>query len=91
MKVRITPKNSFKAIGYSVATKEGEKADIIQLGAYWLGADFSSVSYEDYDKLAKGVADQIGMWFRPEERKRGIFPTSSDPWRIILIMSPKAW
>ncbi|AFQ42621.1 AraC family transcriptional regulator [Desulfosporosinus meridiei] len=68
MQVTIAQKDGFKAVGYSIAPREGNKAELIKLGAYWLGSDFSSVSYEDYDKLAGGGADQIGMWFHPEEK-----------------------
>lgn len=67
MKVIMMSKDGFKAVGYSIAPREGDKADMIKSGAYWLGSDFSSVSYEDYNKLARGGVDQVGMWFRPEE------------------------
>jgi len=67
MKVRMVKKDSFKAVGYSIAPKGGKEVDIIESGAYWMDSDFSSVSREDYAKLAKGRADQIGMWFHPEE------------------------
>lgn len=68
MKVTIIKKESFKAVGYSIAPKDGKQVDIIKSGAYWLGSDFSLVSPEDYAKLAKGNADEIGMWFHPEEK-----------------------
>ena len=68
MKVTLTKKDSFKAVGYSIAPKDGKTVDIIKSGAYWLGSDFSLVSNEDYTKLAKGNADEIGMWFHPEEK-----------------------
>lgn len=68
VKVVITKKDDFKAVGYSIAPKDGNKVDIIKSGAYWLGSDFSSVSPEDYVKLTKSGADQIGMWFHPEEK-----------------------
>lgn len=67
MKVTMTQKDGFKAVCYSIAPKDGQEIDIIKAGAYWLGSDFSSVSQEDYAKLAKGGADQIGMWYHPEE------------------------
>lgn len=68
MKMTVMSKSAFKAVGYSIPPRDGDKADMIKSGAYWLGSDFSSVSYEDYDKLAKGRADEIGMWFHPEEK-----------------------
>jgi len=68
MKVTITQKDNLKAVGYSIAPKDGQKVDIVKSAAYWWGSDFSSVSYEDYAKLAKGTADEIGMWFHPEEK-----------------------
>ncbi|MBM7868105.1 AraC family transcriptional regulator [Heliobacterium gestii] len=71
MHVRYEKKDGFKAVGYSIDPQDGQKVDLPASGAYWFGLDFSSASSEDYARLAKtenGYADQIGLWYRPEEK-----------------------
>ncbi|WP_347491299.1 AraC family transcriptional regulator [Desulfoscipio sp. XC116] len=71
MNVQFKRKDGFKAVGYSIAPEDrkvAKEAKLSDLGAYWLYADFSSVSQEEYAGLAKSEdADQIGMWFQPEQ------------------------
>ncbi len=71
MQVKMARKEGFKAVGYSISPqgeRKSRESKVSDLGAYWLHADFSSVSKEDYAKLAKGeIADEIGLWFQPDQ------------------------
>ena len=68
MKVKTVTKDGFKAVGYSIALDGEGTIDIKNGGAYWLNSDFSSVTPEEYRKIAGENADQIGMWIHPKEK-----------------------
>jgi len=65
----ITPEirhfDSFLAVGYCLAPPQGD-LDILDTGAYWAGNDFSSVSKEDYARLASEGLGEVGMWMHPD-------------------------
>lgn len=55
---------AFSAIGY-VLTPDTQ-LDTHKNGAYWLGQDFSSVSREEYAKVAQPGYAEVGAWLHPE-------------------------
>ncbi|MDR3645227.1 MAG: GyrI-like domain-containing protein [Clostridia bacterium] len=68
MKVTMATKSAFKAVGYSLKPRVGHVEGPEKSGAYWLNSDFSSVSREEYAKIAGDQADEIGMWYHPSEK-----------------------
>lgn len=63
---RIIEKAAFKAVGYNIPPKDGREWSAKEDAAQWLGADFSSVSTEDYQRLLNQCWVEIGMWYHPE-------------------------
>ena len=63
MEFAIERKSAFAAIGYYIAPA-GESVDVLESGAYWFGADFSSQPEYPTDSSANG---EIGMWTHPSE------------------------
>ena len=56
---------AFSAVGYSLAPPDGD-FKVLDISAYWLGKDFSSVSKEDYAKLVTPDRGEIGAWMHPD-------------------------
>jgi Bacterial transcription activator, effector binding domain. len=67
MKAQIVHMDAIKAVGYSIPPRDGCETDPGKWGAYWQDQDFSSVSVDDYVRLSRGTAPQIGMWWHPQE------------------------
>lgn len=66
MEPKIIQKQAMQAVGYCIPKKEGNES-VRELGAYWQGADFSSVKQEAYAQLAPQNLGEIGMWFHAED------------------------
>lgn len=61
MNVKFEKLDEIKVVGYELIP-DGE-VDVKTSGAYWLGQDFSSVSKEDFAKVAEGSEAEIGLWY----------------------------
>ena len=59
----LTMMEEFYAVGYAVPGPVGQ-FDAMEYGAFWQGQDFSSVSKEDYAKLAGANCGEVGTWVR---------------------------
>lgn len=64
-------KDAIKAIGYLIPPKDNKPINIVESGAYWQGADFSSVSPEEYGAIA-GDNDEVGVWINPSGKSDGM-------------------
>ena len=65
MNVKFESKETIKAIGYLIPPKGDAEVNMKDAGAYWEGADFSSVSAEEYAKVADSN-NEVGLWIHPD-------------------------
>ena len=63
----LTMMEDFYAVGYAFPGPVGQ-FDAMEYGAFWQGQDFSSVSKEDYAKLAECNCGEVGTWVRFSNR-----------------------
>lgn len=67
MQPRIMEKEKIMAVGYAIKPNANPVGDAADRGAYWDGKDFSSVSKEDYAKLATPNHGDLATWLHPED------------------------
>ena len=72
MYVKFENKESMLAVGYLIPLKDDGPIDIKESGAYWQGADFSSVNPEEYAKVA-GTNNEVGLWIHTEDSEEQVF------------------
>ena len=63
MEFTLEKKGAFSANGYYIAP-HGEKIDVLESGAYWLGINFSGHPTYPIDSAVNG---EVGMWTHPDE------------------------
>lgn len=85
--------NAFTAVGYHLSAPEGA-FDPREEGAYWMGKDFSSISPEDFARLADGGHEEIAGWVEQGELFYFFGPVVQDrsfvPERAAVVEVPAA-
>lgn len=71
LKMTIKDIPAFCAAGYRLFPEEA--VDTREMGAFWLGKDFSVVSSEDYAKLTYPGYAEIGLWLHSENAADGLY------------------
>lgn len=64
MKPKFEKKEAFSAIGYHISPPDGHKVDILDSGAYWIGANFHDRPKYPTDSAIEG---EVGAWTHPDE------------------------
>lgn len=66
MQPRMMEKGAIKAVGYHFVPQDQNVGNASQRAAYWSGQDFSSVSKEDYARLATPNQGDLSIWLCQE-------------------------
>lgn len=67
MEPKYVQKGAIMAVGYKIDPEPGSTDDVVERGAFWQGKDFSSVSKEEYAKLASSNQGDLATWVHPED------------------------